>query len=138
MNNGKITQNIIQEISKYIEIGLPNRDAAQACGICEATFYNWIQRGQKAKKGLYLEFLESLKKANARHMARNAAIIEKAAQEGRWQASAWMLERRHPDEWGNKQFQHIEHSAKDDKPILIEMVYIKDKNDVKRLEDKQV
>ena len=36
-------------------------------------------------------------------MARNVALIMKAAQGGTWQAAAWWLERRHPTDWSTGQ-----------------------------------
>lgn len=112
MNNGKLNDEITKKICNYIEIGMPAKHACEAVGITEKTYYEWLQKGNEQKNGKYSKFSKSIKKAQARHMARNAAIIEKAAQDGKWQASAWMLERRHPDDWGNKQYQKIEHSGK--------------------------
>ena len=127
MNNGKLTDEIETEICKYIEIGVPAKHACQAVDICEPTYYDWIKKGKGHKTGKYVKFLKSIKKAHSRHMARNAAIIEKAAQDGKWQASAWMLERRHSEQWGNKQYQKIEHSGKID--IEVFKKYINDLND---------
>ena len=112
MNNGKLTDEIQAEICKYIEIGVPAVHACCAVGIAEKTYYDWIKKGQASKSGKYCKFCKSIKKAHSRHMAHNAAIIEKAAKDGKWTASAWMLERRHPDDWGNKQNMKIEHSGK--------------------------
>ena len=112
MNNGKLTDELQSEICKYIEIGMPAKHACSAVGICEVTYYDWIKKGSEQKTGKYAKFLKSIKKAKHRHEARNAAIIEKKAQDGTWQAAAWMLERRHSNDWGNKQFQKIEHSGK--------------------------
>ena len=114
MNNGKLTHEITTQICKYIETGVPAKHACQAVGITEKTYYEWINKGKTQKTGKYSKFSKSIKKAHSHHMAHNAAIIEKAAQNGKWQASAWMLERRHPDEWGNRQYQKIEHSGKID------------------------
>jgi hypothetical protein len=39
------------------------------------------------------------------------ALIQKAAQEGTWQASAWYLERCHPHEFGKQESHKLEHSG---------------------------
>lgn len=100
----KLTPELQEEICKYIEIGVPNKQAALACGISETTFYNWIKRGENTNSGKYFKFLESVKKAQAKNVLRNVAIIEKAAQEKNWQAAAWILERKYPEDWGRKEY----------------------------------
>jgi len=133
MRNGKITPEKIEQICKYIKIGVPKKDSAQACGICEATYYNWIKRGEKAKSGIYLKFLESTKKAESESIARDVAIIEKAAQDGRWQASAWRLERRHPDNWGRKEV--LRQDIKTNEPLQIQFVDVRTPEDVQKLKE---
>ena len=121
----KLTPEITQQIAKYIEIGVPNKYAAQACGICEKTFYTWIEKAIKAKNGKYTQFLQSIKQAEAKSVVRDVTLIEKAAQEGKWQANAWRLERRHPNEFGNRQY--LEHETKE--PIKIEFEITRKRED---------
>lgn len=113
----KLTPETHENIVKLIRIGVPHRHAAQANGIKEQTFYNWMKWGSKKKTGSYFEFFEAVKKAESESIARDVAQIEKAASEGKWQASAWRLERRHPQEWALKTEQRIEHSGKIDNAI---------------------
>jgi hypothetical protein len=91
---GKYSPEIIKEIYKYIEAGVPNRHAAQSVGISEDTFYEWLK--------IFPEFSEAIKKAHAKAVARNAINIQKAS-EKTWTASAWWLERREPADFGVKQ-----------------------------------
>lgn len=58
--------------------------------------------GEKKQTGIYFEFFEAIKKAEAIAEARNVTIIQSAAKDS-WQAAAWWLERKHPDEWGRKE-----------------------------------
>lgn len=88
--------------SELIRAGNYYKHVAQYLGIAESTFYRWLQEGEKAKHGLKREFFEAIKKAEAEAIARNVALIQKSAQEGNWQAAAWWLERRYPEEWGRK------------------------------------
>ena len=46
-------------------------------------------------EGIYFQFLQAIEKAIAKSALVNMAIIQKAAKEGTWQASAWIMERRH-------------------------------------------
>ncbi|MDK2946097.1 MAG: hypothetical protein PWQ85_869 [Geotoga sp.] len=43
-----------------------------------------------------------MKEAESKSMIRHLSNIVKASQEGNWQASAWILERRFPELWGRK------------------------------------
>lgn len=74
----KINPERIEKICENVRLGMTYEMAAQAAGICAATFYNWQQTAEAeqqrlARPGarrrkyttLYLEFLESLKKAEA-------------------------------------------------------------------------
>ena len=54
-----------------------------------------------------------LREAEAEAEVRNVAIVQKAA-EKQWQASAWMLERRHPGRWARNDKQRIEMKAEVD------------------------
>jgi hypothetical protein len=44
------------------------------------------------------DWRDAMEAAEAEAVARNVAVIQKAAQ-SQWQAAAWWLERRYPDEW---------------------------------------
>lgn len=99
----KLNKFFIEEAAKLIEAGVHQRHVAQALGIHEATWYRWLQEGENAKSGIKREFYEAIKKAEGRAIVRNIAQIQKAAQEGNWQAAAWWLERRYPDEYGKKE-----------------------------------
>ena len=127
----KLTKEVQEQICKYIEIGVPIKFAAEACGISERTFYNWMERGEKENKGCFFQFFQSVKKALAKSVARDIAIIEKAAQEGKWQASAWRLERRHPEFFGVKEHHHLEHSGKIDIELFKKYLQTNDKNEKK-------
>jgi len=132
----KLTPEIQDAICKAIIGGLTYEQAAQFNGITATTFYNWKAKGEKATKGIYVEFLESIKKANVQARALHLQRIQKASQGGnefeetsetikterndkgvevvvaretrvtkkktlpQWQASAWILERRFPSEYG--------------------------------------
>jgi transposase len=74
--------------------------AAAYAGIGKTTFYEWLERGRKAKTGPFAAFADAIQKAQADAETRNVALIAKAAQDGTWTAAAWWLERKHPERWG--------------------------------------
>ncbi len=101
----KYSSEKVEEISKHLETGLRREDAWEMAGISEATFYEWLKKS---------EFSESIKKAELKNKQRNIVIIQNAAKQT-WQASAWWLERRFPEEFALKH--RLEHTGKNGGPI---------------------
>ena len=108
-----LTKEITKEIISYIEQGNTNQDAYTMAGISRAAFYSWLSIGEKDKKNgketKYSNFFEMVKGAACRFKAANIAIIQKAAISGKqWQAAAWLLERKFPEEFGKRDYVNIE------------------------------
>ena len=59
-----------------------------------------------------------IKKAEAKFIAWNEQQIMSAAKKGNWQAAAWLLERKYPDEFGRRERQEIKISAEIKAPEL--------------------
>ncbi len=83
---------IVDAISKRA----PYEYAAEGNGICESTLYAWLDIGKKHKSnGItsdYTVFLESIKRAELSKIIEHNDKI--ASNVDRWQADAWILERR--------------------------------------------
>lgn len=90
----KLTHEVQQRIVSAIQTGATYEVAAQFGGITRATLWLWLRKGQEQTKGIYKTFFDSFKSAEARSCVGALAIINKQAQEGNWQAAAWLLERR--------------------------------------------
>lgn len=121
----KLTEELIEQAVKLIEAGNYQKHVAQALGVSEETWYRWMREGEQRKSALKRKFYEEIKKAEARAVARNVALIQKAAQDGNWQAAAWWLERKYPDEWGRKERNRIEFENQDlGIKIEIKKVYV--------------
>jgi hypothetical protein len=75
---------------------IPYEIAAEANGICLDTLYEWLKTGRNHQaEGIdsqYVIFSESLKRAEMQKIREHTDII--AARPERWQADAWLLERR--------------------------------------------
>lgn len=104
MAKSKLTEELIKEAARLIEAGNYQKHVAQALGVDESTWYRWLREGEQSEdeNDLKYKFYQSIKKAEAKAVARNVALIQRAAQEGNWQAAAWWLERKFPSEWGKK------------------------------------
>lgn len=98
----KLTPETKEKIGNNIKLGMPIKYAAQAAGISEVTFYNWIKWGEAQSKGIHREFVEYIKDCEAVSMQLHLKLITTAAKKGSWQASAWILERRFANEFGRK------------------------------------
>ncbi len=95
-----LTPEIVAAVVQAITGGNTRDVAAEYAGVSVGTLYKWLAKARKARKGQFLEFLKAIKKAEADAVVRNVAIIQKAAQKT-WQAAAWWLERKYPEDWGN-------------------------------------
>ena len=115
----KLTPKTQKKILEGVRIGLTYERAALLAGITGTTFYNWKVRGEKAASGLYFEFVEALKKAESEGEAAAIQIIIDAAEDGTWQAAAWILERRHPERWSR--LRKVELSGADGGPIELNL-----------------
>ena len=92
--------------------GPSNRDAAMRAGISEATFYSWMQKARKSGAAVaYVQFLESLERAQADLKAVLLARVQKASVDGQWQAATWMLARKFPKEFGQTVETTVQHSG---------------------------
>lgn len=78
-------------IINAIEQGVPYRHAAAIAGISEDTMQRWRER--------FAAFAEAIKAAEGRAVAGRLARIRQAEPD-HWQAAAWWLERKYPQEFG--------------------------------------
>jgi len=70
----KLTPEVHQAIVAYARAGAFDWVAAEAAGISRATFYRWLQRGERSPYGPYGAFAQDLRQARAQ--ARVAAETE--------------------------------------------------------------
>lgn len=101
MANLKLTDQLCDGICNDIKEGVPIKHACIAHGICEATFYNWFNKGRTAKSGKFKQFYEKIQEAKSVAITLRARRIYKAG-EANWQADAWWLERVDPENFGRK------------------------------------
>lgn len=110
----KLTPELQKKVCEIIKAGNYAKTACILAGISESTFYSWKKQGMNEKSGKYLEFLESIKKAEKFAEAYFVQLIREAAENSpmNWKAAAWLLERRNPDEWGNINKMAMKHEGK--------------------------
>jgi hypothetical protein len=127
----KCTPALQEQIVAWLRPGNYVETTAAAAGICKQTFYNWQQRGARAKQGRYRDFLDAIKKARAQGEIAALGAITRAAMPhklldqltpaeigalpdeirrklarihlpGDWRAVAWRLERTMPQKFGRR------------------------------------
>lgn len=127
MNSGgqptKLTPERSERILDDIKNAIPYELAAQSNGICEDTLYEWLKRGKQDREAgvesIYSRFSEDLKRVEKNRMRSHLDKID--ANVDRWQADAWILERRWWKYFSNnaplvefeKRLERIENGAKE-------------------------
>lgn len=118
-------------ITEALENGVAAKHAVRAADIDESTYYNWLRRGREERdrqvagldpnenESQYLQFVQSVEKAEAVGATRHMENISQNALNGTWQASAWILERRFPHEYGRLERQEI--SGPEGGPLRIDV-----------------
>lgn len=115
----KLTADIQEKVVAAINAGNYQETAAAYAGIGTTTFYRWMEQGADPDAPqIYRDFREAVENARAQAEVRHVALITQAAQSGTWQASAWYLERSHPQRWGR--FQRTEITGRDGGPIEVD------------------
>lgn len=113
----------VEKILAFLERGNTRRTAAIASGVGDSTFKLWTSLARNARERVatgakpsktelrYLDFLDRVEEAEEKSVARNIENVRKAAEAGTWQASAWWLERRRPDDFARRV--HVRHGGDD-------------------------
>jgi transposase len=104
----KLTPEVQERIVAAVRAGNHIEPSAVSAGISPATYHRWMKRGAKAKSGIYREFHEAVKWAEADAEVHAVAVVRKAMTKD-WRAAFQYLERRHPDRWRRRE--SIEHEG---------------------------
>lgn len=89
-----LTEEHILIVETAISKGFPYAMAADLLGIAKSTLSEYLTRRPHVR--------ERLKKAEALHITKHLELIDQASVRN-WQASAWKLERRHREHFGQQQ-----------------------------------
>lgn len=109
-----LTEAMIRAYCDEISLGNAMELAAQSIGVSPRTVRSWLERGRrwleagKTPKGrtdsLCYKFADAFRKAESSLASRHIANITRKAlvEDGPWQASAWLLERKWPEHFGRR------------------------------------
>ena len=115
----KLTPEIQKKIIEAVKAGNYYEAACAYAGVSYSTLRGWIVKGEKAKSGKYLKFLEAVRQAEAEAEARIVLQWQKAMPED-WRAAQAFLERRYPERWGKKET-HVVEGGDQKKPIKLQV-----------------
>jgi transposase len=131
MAKSKLTPERQSRIVEALTQGNYMETSARYAGITPQGMYKWLNRGNaersrindgdepQPKENVYVDFVEAVEKARAQSEMRNVGLIQKAAVDGTWQASAWWLERSFPKRWGRSD--RVEHTGADGGPLEVQV-----------------
>ena len=105
----KLTKETQERFLEALKMGLPYELCAEYAGITSTTFYDWMKRGKAEPDSRYAKFSNAVKTEQGASALAVMARIREAANNGQWQAGAWILERRFPQHFGRRQ--QIEHAG---------------------------
>ncbi len=113
----KLTKAVCERILPAIRAGTPVESACRAAAIAPATFYRWLERGERESDGIYHDFVQEVRQAEAEAEVHAVATIRRAMAED-WRAALAYLERRHPSRWRKQTSSEI--TGRDGGPIRAE------------------
>lgn len=91
-----ITEQKVKAICKAITLGATVKVAASAANIDQKTLYNWRQKGKNTTSGMFYDLVKRMEVAENQFITNNLENLSRHSNLS-WQASAWLLERRHPE-----------------------------------------
>ena len=102
MSKEKLTEEGIREAVKLVQSGLNDANVADYLGVAPETFSRWKNH---PKTELQDQLCQALKAAEVKRKAALLARVQRAS-ENSWQAAAWLLERRYPQEYAKPDRYH--------------------------------
>jgi transposase len=99
----KLTTEVLATLCECVGLGMTYEQSAEVAGIGERTLREWRERKPAVSA--------ALKKAELDGMRRRLQRIERAAEEGAWQADMTWLERKYPEQWGRRDRVQVHHEG---------------------------
>jgi hypothetical protein len=98
-----LTPELQTQLINLLANGVTIADTCAYVGISERTYYNWMEKGETARKdNEYVQFFHAATRARVTARVGAVAIIRKSIQEGNTDDARWFLERSDPSNWGRK------------------------------------
>lgn len=93
-----MTPEVVARLQLALRAGNTRKAAANFAGISPRALFRWLERGRKARKGAYWQFVREIERAEA--VAESRAVVSWIqAWEKDWRACAAWLRARRPRDW---------------------------------------
>lgn len=103
MAAGKLTPELVRRMGDLFRLGMSQQQVAKFHGLNPKTLRRWIRAGRKATKGIYHDLVLTMGHGEAAAVKDCLTNLHRAHVDGnKWQAAAWYLERKHPEEWADR------------------------------------
>jgi len=106
-----LDESVWQRLNQAISVGAYIEDACVFAGISSRQFRRWRELAEQGIEP-YAERWEEINKSESQSIVRNLFNIQNASNNGTWQASAWLLERKYPEKYGRKETVNLESNNK--------------------------
>lgn len=117
MPAAKISGEMITAIRSALEDGHYREVACRLAGIDRKTLLNWLKRGERERSGLYRDLYFAVEQAEAKAEEFHLKNIKTASAKS-WFASAWYLERKHPERWAKREAPPDDDGPKDEVVVI--------------------
>lgn len=99
----KLNALVAKRICAAVRRGNTRKDAAECAGVDVRTFQEWLARGRtgKPEDESFRILFRAVKRAESQFVDDNIKVIQRAKKKS-WQASAWLLERRRPNDFAQR------------------------------------
>jgi transposase len=112
----KKTQSTEEKIIEAVKQGMTYKLAAGYGGVSYETLRGWLKQGEEGDER-FVAFFQAVQQAEAEGALENLKHINKSMD---WRARAWVLEHRHPEEYGTRN--HVTLAGDGDAPIQVKTV----------------
>ena len=111
----KLTQALIEAITKKLKVGAYVKYVALSENISERVYYKWIARGLKSEKlaelgkkipeteKIYVQFVQSVRQADAEAQVVMTTMVF-AQGRNDWRAALELMARKWPEQWARKEY----------------------------------
>lgn len=100
MAKEKCTQDAIKQAVMIKRAGALDKDIAAVIGVHPSTLSHWVNSPRTENQR---QLRQALKEAEAEYKGNLLKMIYNQAVKGTWQAAAWLLERKYPDEYARRE-----------------------------------
>lgn len=105
-----LDDSVWQRLNQALSVGAYIEDACVFAGISSRQFRRWRELAENNVEP-YASRWEEIAKSESQAIVRNLFNIQNSANNGSWQASAWILERKYPDKFGRKDSLNVASSS---------------------------